>query len=87
VDNSRKFLIALPILALLAFPAFASAKTQVSVVTVAGVGKVLVVNDDDSSGVITIEHNITPPPDNVRYVAVGNPDGLEVGAGCAGDPP
>ena len=91
--HSRRFLIALPILALLAllaFPAFASAKTQVSVVAVPGVGNVLVVNDDDSSGVITIEHNITPPdppPGNVRYVAVGNPAGLEVGAGCAGDDP
>jgi hemolysin type calcium-binding protein len=89
VADSRRFLIALPILALLAFPAFASAKTQVSVVDVPGVGNVLVVNDDESSGVITIEHNITPdpPPGNVRYVAVGNPAGLEVGAGCAGDPP
>jgi hypothetical protein len=43
VVDPRRFLIALPILALLAFPAFASAKTQVSVVAVPGVGNVLVV--------------------------------------------
>jgi Ca2+-binding RTX toxin-like protein len=80
----------LSVLALLAFPALAGAVTQVSVVPVAGVGNVVVVNDDDSSATIDIENGITPPsppPGNVRYVAVRNLSGVEAGAGCDVDNP
>ena len=76
----RRYLIAvLPVLALLGVPASAGAVTQVSVVPVAGVGNVVVANDDDSAGVIDVEHGITtpePPPGNVRYVAVRNLAGV-----------
>ena len=87
---TRRILIAvLPVLALLAFPALAAAVTQVSVQAVPGVGNVVVVNDDDSSGVIEIENAITtptPPPGNVRYVAVRNFAGVQAGAGCGTNP-
>jgi Ca2+-binding RTX toxin-like protein len=86
----RKILIpTLSVLALLAFPALAGAVTQVSVVPVSGVGNVVVVDDDNSSGVIDIEHGITtpePPPGNVRYVAVRNLAGVQAGAGCGTNP-
>ena len=91
VTDSRRFLIAvLPVLALLAAPASAAALTQVSVQAVAGVGNVVVVNDDDSSATIDVEHGITPPtppPGNVRYVAVRNLAGVQAGAGCGVDDP
>jgi len=83
-------LAAVPVLALLAFPTIAGAVTQVSVVPVAGVGNVVVVNDDDSSATIDIENGITPPsppPGNVRYVAVRNLAGVQAGAGCDVDDP
>ena len=91
VADPRRFLIAvLPVLALLAFPALAGAVTQVSVTAVPGVGNVVVVNDDNSSAVIDVEHGITPPtppPGNVRYVAVKNLAGVQAGAGCGVDDP
>ena len=91
VADPRRFLIAvLPVLALLGAPASAGAVTQVSVVPVAGVGNVVVANDDESSGVIDVEHGITPPnppPGNVRYVAVRNLAGVQAGAGCDVDNP
>jgi Ca2+-binding RTX toxin-like protein len=77
-------------LALLAFPALARADTQVGVVPVPGVGDVVVVQDDDSSGVIDIENGITtpePPPGNVRYVAVRNLAGVQAAAPCGVDDP
>jgi hypothetical protein len=87
----RRFLIAvLPVVALLAFPALAGAVTQVSVVAVPGVGNVVAVHDDDSSSVIDIENGITtpsPPPGNVRYVAVRNLAGVQAGSGCGVDDP
>ena len=77
----------LPVVALFAFPALAGATTQVSVVPVSGVGDVVVVNDDDSSGVIEIENGITTPADgSVRYAAVRNLAGVTAGPGCGTDP-
>ncbi len=90
VTDLRRFLIVvLPVLALLAFPALAAAVTQVSVQSVPGVGNVVVVNDDNSAGVVEIENGITtpePPPGNVRYVAVRNFAGVQAGAGCGTNP-
>jgi Ca2+-binding RTX toxin-like protein len=77
----------LSVLGLLATPALAGAATEVHVQAVAGVGNVVVVTDDDSSGVIDIEHGITTPPGNVRYVAVRNLAGIQAGAGCGVDNP
>lgn len=78
----------LSVLALLATPALASATTEVHVQAVSGVGNVVVVTDDNSSGVIDVENGITtpePPPGNVRYVAVRNLAGVQAGAGCGVD--
>lgn len=61
MTDSRRFLIAvLPVLALLAAPASAAALTQVSVQSVAGVGNVVVVNDDDSSAELVRDRELDP---------------------------
>jgi Ca2+-binding RTX toxin-like protein len=88
--NRRMLIAAVSVLAPLAFPALAGAVTQVSVQSVAGVGNVVVVNDDNASATIDVEHGITPPsppPGNVRYVAVRNLAGVQAGAGCGVDDP
>jgi Ca2+-binding RTX toxin-like protein len=89
-SNLRILFAVLPAFGLLAFPALAGAVTQVSVVSVPGVGNVVAVHDDDSSSVIDIENGITtpePPPGNVRYVAVRNLAGVQAGSGCGVDDP
>jgi Ca2+-binding RTX toxin-like protein len=85
----RILLAAIFALAFLAFPALAGAVTNIRVEAVAGVGNVVVVTDDDTSGVVDIENGITtpePPPGNVRYVAVRNSAGVTAnGPACETD--
>jgi Ca2+-binding RTX toxin-like protein len=80
----RILIAAIPAIAFLAFPALAGAVTQVSVQSVAGVGQVVVVNDDGASSTIDVENGITTPVDgSVRYVAARNTaGGMQAGAGC-----